>query len=89
MPQLAHLKGCRELKISWDWETGSPPLSPSCAWACRDVWRGIGICWAVAACEQEPGDDCTARNTPPHLHPVLAKLHPSDQSFPQQKVSES
>lgn len=69
---LSHLKGCRELKISWDWETGSPPLSPSCAWACRDVWRESGICWAVAACKGEPGDDCIEPNTPPHLHLLLA-----------------
>lgn len=25
----SYLKGCMELYISWDWETGRPPLSPS------------------------------------------------------------
>lgn len=55
----AHLKGCREPKISWDWETGSPPLSPSWAWACRGVCREMGICWAAAACGQKPAADQT------------------------------
>lgn len=47
--QSSYLKGCMELYISWDWETGRPPLRPSWAWACKDVWREMGICWAAAA----------------------------------------
>lgn len=47
--QSTYLKGCMELYISWDWETGRPPLRPSWAWACKDVWREMGICWAAAA----------------------------------------
>lgn len=52
----SYLKGCMELYISWDWETGRPPLSPSWAWACKDVWREMGICWAAAACRRNQDD---------------------------------